>query len=59
MARTGTELVLLNDGRVGKVAIRIGGTLVLPPLNVNDVKHYFEKVKECQSSYNQRFLRKK
>ena len=45
MARTGTELVLLNDGRVGDVATGIGGTLVLPPLNVDDVKHHFEDVK--------------
>ena len=45
MARTGTELVLLNDGRVGDVATGLGGTLVLPPLNVYDVKHYFGKVK--------------
>ena len=45
MARTGTELVLLNDGRVGDVATGIGGTLVLPPLNVDDVKHHFGEVK--------------
>ena len=45
MARTGTELVLLNDGRVGDVATGHGGTLVLPPLNVDDVKHHFGKVK--------------
>ena len=45
MARTGTELVLLNDGRVGDVATGIGGTLVLPPLNVDDVKHHFGDVK--------------
>ena len=45
MARTGTELVLLNDGRVGGVATGIGGTLVLPPLNVDDVKHHFGEVK--------------
>ena len=45
MARTGTELVLLNDGRVGDVATRLGGTLVLPPLNVDDVKHHFGNVK--------------
>ena len=48
MARTGTELVLLNDGRVGNVATGIGGTLVLPPLNVDDVKHHFEEVKGWQ-----------
>ena len=58
MARTDTELVLLNDGRVGDVATGIGGTLVLPPLNVDDVKHHFEEVKGWQSSYNQRFQRK-
>ena len=34
-ARTGTELVLPNDGRVGDVATGLGGTLVLPPLNVD------------------------
>ena len=45
MARTGKELVLLNDGRVGDVATGHGGTLVLPPLNVDDVKHHFGKVK--------------
>ena len=45
MARTGTELVLLNDGRVGDVATGLGGTLVLPPLNVDDVKHHFGKVR--------------
>ena len=45
MARTGTELVLLNDGRVGDVATGLGGTLVLPPLNADDGKHHFEKVK--------------
>ena len=52
MARTGTELVLLNDGRVGDVTTGIGGTLVIPPLNVDDVKHHFEEVKGWQSSYN-------
>ena len=36
-ARTGTELVLFNDGRVGDVATGIGGTLMLPPLNIDDV----------------------
>ena len=45
MARTGTELVLLNDGRVGDVATGIGGTLVLTPLNVDDIKHHFGEVK--------------
>ena len=45
MAQTGTELVLLNDGRVGNVATGLGGTLVLPPLNVDDVKHNFGEVK--------------
>ena len=45
MARTGTELVLLNDGKVGDIATGIGGTLVLPPLNVDDVKHHFGEVK--------------
>ena len=46
MARTGTELVLLNDSRVEDVATGIGGILVLPPLNVDDVKHHFGEVKE-------------
>ena len=46
MTRTGTELVLFKDGRVGDVATGTGGTLVLPPLNVDDVKHHFEEVKE-------------
>ena len=45
MARTGTGLVLLNDRRVGDVATGLGGTLVLPPLSVNDVKHHFGNVK--------------
>ena len=43
-ARTGTDLVLLNDGRVD-VATRIDGTSVLPPLNVDNAKHYFGEVK--------------
>ena len=46
MARTGTELVLLNDGRVGDVATEIGGALVLPPLNVDDIKHHLGEVKK-------------
>ena len=58
MARTGIELVLLDDGRVGDVATGIDGTLVLPPLNADDVKHHFGEVKEFRSSYNQRFQRK-
>ena len=45
MARTGTKLVLLNDSRVGDVATGIDGTLVLPLLNVDDVKHHIGKVK--------------
>ena len=45
MARTGTELVLLNDGMVGDVATGLGCTLVLPPLNIDDVKYHFGKVK--------------
>ena len=59
MARKGTELVLLNDGRVRDVATGIGGTLVLPPLNVDDVKHHFEEVKGWQSSYSQRFQKER
>ena len=46
MARTGTELVLINGGKLGDVATGIGGTLALPPLNVDDVKHHFGDVKE-------------
>ena len=57
-ARTGTELALHNDGRVGDVATGISGTLVLPPLNVDDVKLHFEEVKGWPSSYNQRCKRK-
>ena len=45
MARTDTELVLLNDGKVGDVATGLGGTLVLPSLNVDDVKHHFGEFK--------------
>ena len=45
MARTGTELVLVNGARVGNATTGIGGTLVLPPLNADDVKHHFEEVK--------------
>ena len=44
-ARTRTELVLLNDGRVRDVASEIGGTLVLPLLNVDDVKHHLGEIK--------------
>ena len=58
IARTGTELALHNNGRVGDVATGIGGTLVSPPLNVDDVKHHFEEVKGWPSSYNQRCKRK-
>ena len=41
----GTKLVLLNDGWVGDVATGISGTLVLPPLKVDDVKHHLGEVK--------------
>ena len=44
-ARTGTKLVLPNYGRVGDVATGLVGTLMLPPLNVDDVKHHSGKVK--------------
>ena len=57
MARTGTELVLLTDARVGNATTGIGGTLMLPLLNADDIKHHFEEVKGWQSSYNQRFHR--
>ena len=46
MARTGTELVLLNDGRVGDVATGIDDTLVLPRLNADDVQRHVGEVKE-------------
>ena len=46
MARTGTELVLPNDGRVGGVATGLGGPLVLPPFNVDDVKHILGKSRD-------------
>ena len=46
IARTGTEFGLLNDGRVGDVATGTGGTLMLPPLNVDDLKHHFGEVKK-------------
>lgn len=45
MAETGTELLHVREGKVGDVAAGIGGTLVLPPLSVNQVEHYFGKVK--------------
>ena len=45
MARTGTELVLFSDSRVGDVATGVGGTFVLQPLNADDAKHHFGEVK--------------
>ena len=30
---------------MGDVVVRLGGTLVSPPLSVNQVEHYFGKVK--------------
>ena len=45
MADTCTQLAGLNGGRIGGIARGIGGTQVSPPLNVSDVKRYFEDVK--------------
>jgi len=46
LATIGTELLKTNNGSIGDVAKGIGGTLVSPPLNVSDVKHYFGVVKK-------------
>ena len=45
MVETGTELLHVRDGKVGNVAIGIGGTLVSPPLSVSQVEHYFGNIK--------------
>ena len=45
MAETCTELLHVREGRVGNVAVGIGGTLVSPPLSVDQVKRYVEDVK--------------
>ena len=45
MAETCTELLHVSDGRVGEVAVGLGGTLVSPPLSVDHVEHYFGEVK--------------
>ena len=45
MVETGTELLHVRDGKVGNVAIGIGGTLVSPPLSVSQVEHYFGDIK--------------
>ena len=52
MARTGTELVLFSDSRVGDVATGVGGTFVIQPLNVDDVKHHFGEVKRFPGVYD-------
>ena len=41
MADTGSAMLKLHEGRLGDVARGIGGTLVSPPLDLNDVKKYF------------------
>ena len=46
MAETGTELLHVSDGKVGNVAVGIGGTLVSPPLPVSQVEHYFGNTKD-------------
>ena len=44
MAETCTELLNVREGRVGKVAVGIGGTLASPPLSVDQFKDYFGDV---------------
>ena len=38
MAKTGTDLLHVCDGKVGNVAAGIGATLVSPPLSVGQVE---------------------
>ena len=45
MAETGTELLLVSDGKVENVAVGVGGTLVSPPSSVSQVEHYFGNIK--------------
>ena len=45
MTEIGTELLHVGDGKVGNVAVGIGGTLVSPPLSVGKVEHYFGNIK--------------
>lgn len=42
MADIRSAMVSLHDGRLGGVARGIGGTLVSPPLDMSDVRQYFE-----------------
>ena len=46
MAETGTELSHVCAGKVGDVAVGLGGTLVSPPFAVDHVEHYFDEVKD-------------
>lgn len=41
LANTGSLLLKMNQGKLGDVAREIGGTLVSPPLNLNDVERHF------------------
>ena len=45
MGKTCTELLHVREGKVGNVAVGIGGTLVSPPLSVDQNKRYFPDVK--------------
>ena len=45
MAETCTKLLHAREGRVGNVAVGIGGTLVSPPLSVDQDKGYFGDAK--------------
>ena len=45
MAETGTKRLHVCAGKVGDVAVGLGGTLVSPPLAVDHVEHYFGRVK--------------
>jgi len=40
MADTGSDMMKLHEGRLGDVALAIGGTLVSPPLELNDISEY-------------------
>ena len=44
MAQTCIGLLHIRESGVGSVAVGIGGTLVLPPLSVDQVKRYFGDV---------------
>ena len=45
MAETCTELLPVTRRRVGNVAVGVGGTLLSPPLSVDQVKRYIGDVK--------------